>query len=133
MTAVRKADKKQKVNAYEVAYLDYKAGMKYKDIAAKYNVSLSAVQSWQRHYWSKLDKECTLDAHDLEDVQENNAHDVQSEDAHAIEPEVVCHPTRGRPTLYNPDYANQACKLCMLRSAIRMRNSQNTLRLLLQL
>lgn len=36
------------------AYIDYKNGMKYKDIAKKYNVSLSTVKSWkQRNCWSR--------------------------------------------------------------------------------
>lgn len=33
------------------AYQDFKKGMKYKDIAAKYGVSLSAVKSWATRYW----------------------------------------------------------------------------------
>lgn len=35
------------------AYEDYKAGMKYKDIAEKYGVSLSAVKSWATRYWKQ--------------------------------------------------------------------------------
>lgn len=35
------------------AFKDYKAGMKYKDIAEKYGVSLSAVKSWATRYWKK--------------------------------------------------------------------------------
>lgn len=37
----------------EQAYEDYKKGMKYKDIAEKYGVSLSAVKSWAARYWNK--------------------------------------------------------------------------------
>lgn len=40
-------------NIKEQAYQDYKSGMKYKDIAAKYGVSLSAVKSWASRYWKK--------------------------------------------------------------------------------
>jgi phage terminase small subunit len=36
---------------YELAYQDYLDGMKYKDIAAKYGVSVSAVKSWKSRYW----------------------------------------------------------------------------------
>lgn len=36
---------------YELAYKDYLSGMKYKDIAAKYGVSVSAVKSWKSRYW----------------------------------------------------------------------------------
>lgn len=46
---------------YELAELDYKNGMKYKDIADKYEVSLNTVKSWkQRYKWYKDDKKvCT--------------------------------------------------------------------------
>ena len=44
----------------DLAYQDYLAGMKYKDIAEKYNVSLSTVKSWAVRYWKKdaTAKEC---------------------------------------------------------------------------
>lgn len=35
------------------AYSDYLQGMKYKEIAEKYGVSLSAVKSWAARYWKK--------------------------------------------------------------------------------
>ncbi|MNW37559.1 hypothetical protein D3C74_146070 [compost metagenome] len=36
------------------AEADYQRGMKYKDIAEKYSVSLNTVKSWkQRHCWSR--------------------------------------------------------------------------------
>lgn len=35
------------------AYVDYQGGMKYKEIAEKYGVSLSAVKSWASRYWKK--------------------------------------------------------------------------------
>lgn len=35
------------------AFIDYKNGMKYKDIAEKYGVSLSAVKSWATRYWKQ--------------------------------------------------------------------------------
>lgn len=35
------------------AFEDYKKGMKYKQIAEKYGVSLSAVKSWATRYWKK--------------------------------------------------------------------------------
>ena len=46
---------------YELAKLDYKNGMKYKDIADKYEVPLNTVKSWkQRYKWRKDDKKvCT--------------------------------------------------------------------------
>ena len=36
---------------YELAYEDYISGMKYKDIASKYGVTVSAVKSWKSRYW----------------------------------------------------------------------------------
>ena len=44
---------------YELAYEDYRKGMKYKEIAEKYGVSLSAVKSWASRYWKK-EKGCNL-------------------------------------------------------------------------
>lgn len=39
---------------WEFAYEDYQSGMKYKDIAAKYEVTLNTVKSWsQRYKWTK--------------------------------------------------------------------------------
>lgn len=38
---------------YELAFADYQQGMKYKDIADKYGVSLSAVKSWASRYWKQ--------------------------------------------------------------------------------
>lgn len=35
------------------AYEDFQSGMKYKEIAEKYSVSLSAVKSWAARYWKK--------------------------------------------------------------------------------
>lgn len=43
---------------YELAEIDYKKGMKYKDIADKYEVSLNTVKSWKTRYWGKK-KVCT--------------------------------------------------------------------------
>lgn len=40
---------------YELAYEDYKNGMKQKDIAAKYNVSINTVKSWQQRKWKEMD------------------------------------------------------------------------------
>lgn len=42
------------MNNYELAELDYKAGMKYKDIAEKYGVTVNTVKSWkQRYNWTR--------------------------------------------------------------------------------
>lgn len=49
------------MNNYQLAEKDYKAGMKYKDIAEKYGVTLNTVKSWKTRYWSaeKKRKVCT--------------------------------------------------------------------------
>lgn len=45
---------------YILAEADYVAGMKYKDIAAKYDVSINTVKSWKKRYaWSRDKQECT--------------------------------------------------------------------------
>lgn len=45
---------------YILAEADYVEGMKYKDIAAKYGVSINTVKSWKKRYaWSRNKKECT--------------------------------------------------------------------------
>lgn len=42
------------MDAKDLAYKDYLAGMKYKDIAEKYNVSLNTVKSWKtRNSWNR--------------------------------------------------------------------------------
>lgn len=38
---------------YEIAYEDYMIGMKYKDIAEKYDVSVATVKSWKTRHWGK--------------------------------------------------------------------------------
>lgn len=40
---------------YEQAFDDYLKGLKYKDIAKKYNVSLSAVKSWKSRYRNDME------------------------------------------------------------------------------
>lgn len=38
---------------YEQALADYKKGLKYKEIAEKYGVSINTVKSWKTRYWNK--------------------------------------------------------------------------------
>lgn len=56
----------EEVKKHELAAVDYMAGMKYKDIAAKYGVKLDTVKSWKKRYgWDrkkgahKIKKRCT--------------------------------------------------------------------------
>lgn len=44
---------------WELAYQDYKNGMKYKDIAKKYDVSINTVKSWKSRKWNGLEKSAT--------------------------------------------------------------------------
>lgn len=45
---------KEVIQNYELAKADYMAGMKYKDIAQKYGVTLNTVKSWKvRYKWNK--------------------------------------------------------------------------------
>ncbi|CAH1853768.1 terminase small subunit [Convivina intestini] len=44
---------------YEEAEQDYLAGMKYKDIAEKYKVTLNTVKSWKSRYWNASKKVAT--------------------------------------------------------------------------
>lgn len=47
-----------KVQNYELAERDYMGGMKYKEIAEKYNVTINTVKSWKTRYkWSKDGKQ----------------------------------------------------------------------------
>lgn len=67
--------------SYILAESDYVAGMKYKDIAAKYGVSINTVKSWKKRYaWSRnkktgcIQKGCTQNkkgAHKKEAVAED--------------------------------------------------------------
>lgn len=69
------------MNNYELAEKDYQAGMKYKEIASKYNVTLNTVKSWKTRYkWKKdaeekesAEKVCTQNKsmHTLEKGAEN--------------------------------------------------------------
>ena len=46
---------------YELAYQDYLNGMKYKEIASKYDVTINTVKSWKSRYWKddkKVQKGC---------------------------------------------------------------------------
>lgn len=40
------------VQKWELAYIDYQNGMKYKDIAAKHDVSINTVKSWKSRKWT---------------------------------------------------------------------------------
>lgn len=41
------------------AYKDYVKGMKYKDLAEKYGVSVNTIKSWKLTAWLGKEKGCT--------------------------------------------------------------------------
>lgn len=56
------------VKKYELAEKDYREGMKYAEIAKKYEVSLSTVKSWKKRYWSEV---ATLEKDSAKKSQKN--------------------------------------------------------------
>lgn len=54
---------------YKLAEVDYNEGMKYKDIAKKYDVSINTVKSWKYRKWNKV-------------AQEKSVHTKESKVAH---------------------------------------------------
>lgn len=54
-------DGEVKATNAELAYQDYLKGMKYKEIAEKYGVTINTVKSWKTRYkWSRIVKKvCT--------------------------------------------------------------------------
>lgn len=40
---------------WELAYKDYKNGLKYREIADKYDVSINTVKSWKTRKWNKIE------------------------------------------------------------------------------
>lgn len=73
-------DENLKPQNYDLAYIDYCKGMKYKEIAEKYGVTINTVKSWKTRYkWSKDGKKvctqnqkkvCTQNDHKKEKVEE---------------------------------------------------------------
>ncbi|MFK4200955.1 helix-turn-helix domain-containing protein, partial [Bacillus thuringiensis] len=43
-----------KQSKYKLAFKDFLEGVKYKDIADKYGVSVSTVKSWRSRYWEDM-------------------------------------------------------------------------------
>lgn len=44
----------EKQKKYELAFKDFLEGVKYKDIAEKYAVSINTVKSWRSRYWKDM-------------------------------------------------------------------------------
>lgn len=74
---------------YELAYRDYKAGMKQKEIAAKYDVSINTVKSWQQRKWKQMDasaseneKVCTPNSESMHTKKSEGTHTKSSAAEH---------------------------------------------------
>ena len=71
---------------WELAELDYLAGMKYREIAEKYGVSIDTVKSWKvRHSWTrerykKPDKKCTQKVHTKKCTQKHREEEERDEE-----------------------------------------------------
>ena len=75
---------------YEKAYKDRQKGMTYKDIAAKYSVSINTVKSWKIKQWAR--------------IEEENAHKEQEKahkDTHIISPEEAAERIKERKANFN--------------------------------
>ena len=71
-------------NIRELAYEDYCAGLKYKEIADKYNVKLSTIKSWATRYWKKKklqpkEKVATKSIKRLQPQNEDTSHKIVKE------------------------------------------------------
>ncbi|MGL5245695.1 MAG: P27 family phage terminase small subunit [Sarcina sp.] len=61
------------------AYIEYSNGMKYSDIAKKYDTSINTVKSWKTRYkWEREDAhtDAHIDAHNKKSVQEEIKEDL---------------------------------------------------------
>lgn len=63
----------------ELAYKDYMEGMKYKDIASKYNVSIATVKSWKTRYkWDRKSMHTKKDNNEKVCIQNDNKESKKS-------------------------------------------------------
>ena len=87
---------------YELAYEDYRAGMKYKEIADKYGVTVNTVKSWKTRYkWCKDDKKvCTQKPKKCayKKTQKENAEEAGIEEVKQV--------------IENPDLTDKQRKFC---------------------
>lgn len=75
---------------YEKAYKDRQKGMTYKDIAAKYNVSINTVKSWKIKQWARIEE-------DIAHKEQEKAH----KDTHIISPEEAAERIKERKANFN--------------------------------
>ena len=73
-------DGEVKATNAELAYQDYLKGMKYKEIAEKYGVTINTVKSWKTRYkWSKDSKKSVHTKTGKVCTQKNNKNNVKKE------------------------------------------------------
>jgi len=78
------------VQKWELAYIDYQNGMKYKDIAVKHDVSINTVKSWKFRKWN-----------------------VPPEKKGATKREKVAHKKEVQPVIDNDDLTEQQKLFCL--------------------
>lgn len=65
----------------DLAYKDYISGMKYKEIAAKYNVSMATVKSWKTRYkWDRKSMHTKKDKKEKVCIQNRNEENLKPSD-----------------------------------------------------
>ena len=65
----------------DLAYKDYMSGMKYKEIAAKYNVSMATVKSWKTRYkWDRKSMHTKKDKKEKVCIQNRNEENLKPSD-----------------------------------------------------
>lgn len=68
------------LKSYEYAEADYVAGMKYKDIAEKYTVSIDTVKSWKKRYqWKRTQNEKILHTKTETEKKGAKSHQVEKD------------------------------------------------------
>lgn len=132
----------------ELAYIDYLKGMKYKEIAEKYGVTINTVKSWKTRYkWTKDDKKsvhtkpekvCTQKANENTTKREAIAEAVEqvTENAELTDKQrlfcvlyVKCfNATKAYQKAYQCDYATAAANGTRLLGNARIKNEIFTLK-----
>lgn len=86
------------VEKWELAYKDYQEGMKYKEIAAKYGVSINTVKSWKTRKWKG---------------QEQNKGAPDKEKSVHTKTEKVAHKKEVQPVIENDELTEQQKMFCL--------------------
>lgn len=88
----------------DLAYKDYLAGMKYKDIAEKHNVSINTIKSWKTRYEWKREKGCAQNEKGAHTKREKVA--TKKKETEAIAEEVS-------QVIENPDLTDKQRLFCI--------------------